>query len=199
MSVAQEDLNAKVLGVEEVADHRKCFTIERPAGFDFEAGQHMYVETRPDWGAPFTIVSVPGDGHLAFTTVMRDASPLKKELGELSPGDTVIVSGPYGEFTRDEGEEKTGMIAGGIGITPFISILHDIEARGLVADAVLLYSSRRRSDTSYREELEPTTPITKATRGASIGPSSRPTSMASPTALGTSPDPRAWWRPSTAC
>jgi len=54
--VVQEDLNAKVLGIEEVADHRKCFTIERPAGFDFEAGQHMYVETRPDWGAPFTIV-----------------------------------------------------------------------------------------------------------------------------------------------
>ena len=152
--MAQEDLNAKVLGIEEVADHRKCFTIERPAGFDFEAGQHMFVETRPDWGAPFTIVSAPGDGHLAFTTVMRDASPLKKELGELSPGDTVIVSGPYGEFTRDEGEEKTGMIAGGIGITPFISILHDIEARELAADAVLLYSSRRRSDTPYREELE---------------------------------------------
>ena len=43
MSVAQEDLNAKVLGIEDVADHRKCFTIERPAGFDFEAGQHMYV------------------------------------------------------------------------------------------------------------------------------------------------------------
>ena len=114
----------------------------------------MFVETRPDWGAPFTIVSAPGDGHLAFTTVMRDASPLKKELGELSPGDTVIVSGPYGEFTLDEGEEKTGMIAGGIGITPFISILHDIEGRGLVADAVLLYSSRRRSDTPYREKLE---------------------------------------------
>ena len=151
--MAQEDLDAKVLGIEEVADHRKCFTIERPAGFDFEAGQHMYVETRPDQGAPFTIVSAPGDEHLAFTTVMRDASPLKKELGELNPGDPVILSGPYGEFTLDEGEEKIGMIAGGIGITPFISILHDIDARKFAGDAVLLYSSRRRSDTPYMAEL----------------------------------------------
>jgi ferredoxin-NADP reductase len=154
MNVAQEDLDAKVLGIEEMADHRKCFTIERPAGFDFEAGQHMYVETRPDWGAPFTIVSAPGDEHLAFTTVMRDASPLKKELGALNPGDTVIVSGPYGDFTCNESIQKIGMIAGGIGITPFISILHDMGSRGLTTDVVLLYSSRRRSDTPYLQALE---------------------------------------------
>ncbi|MDP7572693.1 MAG: hypothetical protein QF391_13915, partial [Myxococcota bacterium] len=89
----------------------------------------------------------------AFTTVMRDASALKRELGGLNPGDTVILSGPYGEFTVDEDEEKIGMIAGGIGITPFISILHDIDARGFAGDAVLLYSGKRRSDTAYIEEL----------------------------------------------
>ena len=149
----QEDLKVKILGIEEVAEKRKCFSIERPAGFDFEAGQHMYLETRPDWGSPFTIVSSPGDEHLALTTIMRDASPLKKELGELKPGDTVILSGPYGDFTYDEDEQKVAMIAGGIGITPFMSILHDIDAKGFATDAVLLYSNKNRAGTVYLDEL----------------------------------------------
>ena len=90
---------------------------------------------------------------ITFSTVIRKDSPLKEEMDTKEPGDNFIVSGPYGEFIYEEKEKKIGLIAGGIGVTPFIGILQYLTDKGLDTQATLLYSGKTLPSTAFKEEL----------------------------------------------
>ena len=151
--VDQADLDVKILAVKELAEHCKGFVVERPRDFLYHPGQYMLIELVEDYGTPFSLASSPTEEVLKFATVIREGSPLKEEMDAKEPGDNFIVSGPYGEFTYEEKEKKIGLIAGGIGITPFIGILQYITDKGLDTQATLLYSGKTLSSTPFKEEL----------------------------------------------
>lgn len=73
----------------------------------------------------FTIASSPTeDGILLATKIFDKSSTFKKSLKNLEIGDKIMAEGPYGEFTLSEEEMGRDIfIAGGIGITPFRSII----------------------------------------------------------------------------
>jgi predicted ferric reductase len=101
---------------------------------------------------PFTFSSSPSDGQLGFTA--KNLGDFSSRLGELSVGDPVAMDGPYGVFTPVPREgKKLVFIAGGIGITPFISILRDIAAGNADADIMLLWAVRTPGDAVYHELL----------------------------------------------
>ena len=127
--------------------------MERPPNFDYEPGQHIFLEVAPENGAPFSLVSSPTDDYLAFATVIRDRSDFKQELNTKKSGDTLIVSGPYGDFTYEDEEARVGLIAGGIGITPYMGILNYISAKGLDTNVELLYSNKKFQKSAFRDEL----------------------------------------------
>ncbi|MBI5176821.1 hypothetical protein HY995_01905 [Candidatus Micrarchaeota archaeon] len=81
-------------------------------------------------------------------------SEYKKRWLALRPGDDVTMLGPYGAFTLRENEKKIAMIAGGIGVTPFLGYLQYIADRKLDIDAVLLYSNRTPETIAFRKELD---------------------------------------------
>jgi len=90
------------------------------------AGQWASIRVLRDDGwsepHPFTISCAPEDEILRFT--IKKAGVFTCSIPELSPGTPVRVEGPFGVFCRDiEKSPEIALIAGGVGITPFLSVL----------------------------------------------------------------------------
>jgi ferredoxin-NADP reductase len=83
------------------------------------------------------------------------SSTFKRALLELQPGETVAATSISGDFVlpRDAARSLL-LVAGGIGITPFISQLEHLEATGQKRDVVLVYSSSSPAEIAYAERLE---------------------------------------------
>jgi ferredoxin-NADP reductase len=76
------------------------------------------------------------------------------KLDNAKVGDVYYVTGPYGQFKLDSNDKKLLFLAGGTGIAPFLSMLKQIEEKGLEMDIVLMYSVRYAADIICRKDLE---------------------------------------------
>jgi predicted ferric reductase len=104
--------------------------LDRP--MDFQPGQWMmlYVEGRDGWHRhPFTISSAPHEPLLRVT--VKALGDYTERAHQLEPGMPAVVSAPMGRFDYRFGGESQLWIAGGIGITPFLSWLRDADHRNL--------------------------------------------------------------------
>ncbi|MBI4279815.1 MAG: FAD-dependent oxidoreductase [Armatimonadetes bacterium] len=102
----------------------------------------------------FSIASSPADSHLLVATRMT-GSAFKRTLGEVPPGTVVTVTGPMGEFTLPEDAgPRVVLIAGGIGITPFRSIIKDATERKAPHGITLFYANRTPEDAAFLDEME---------------------------------------------
>ncbi|ROQ92078.1 ferredoxin reductase family protein [Desulfosoma caldarium] len=101
---------------------------------------------------PFTISNAPEDKTLRFT--IKRSGRFTSKIHGLSAGDRVLCQGPYGVFCADAlGRSSLALIAGGVGITPFFSLLRHMKATGLVVPTVLLWANKTSADIIGREEL----------------------------------------------
>ncbi|WMT92942.1 FAD-dependent oxidoreductase (plasmid) [Pelagibacterium sp. H642] len=144
---------------EEETEGTTTFHFERPAGFQFKAGQAIYLTLPASIGADnrgrmrtFSLSSSPHDRDLTITTRVSD-SAFKKALQALPLGTEIELSGPYGNMVLDE-RRPAVFIAGGIGITPFRSMIRDAIERGLRQRMVVFYSVRKAEDAAFVGELE---------------------------------------------
>lgn len=102
----------------------------------------------------FSIASSPRDPYLLIATRLR-GSAIKRSLAEVPLGTEVDVSGPSGMFTLPADLQiPVALIAGGIGITPFRSMIKDAVERRSPRDLVLLYSNRHPKDAPFLKELQ---------------------------------------------
>ncbi|RAV23392.1 FAD-dependent oxidoreductase [Paenibacillus contaminans] len=104
---------------------------------------------------PFSIASAPSENIVKITTrISGDPSDFKKALLELKQGMKVKMSGPVGSFYLKDNSPSL-LIAGGIGITPFRSILKQLEAEGKRDEKQrkLLYYDGKKSYI-YKDELD---------------------------------------------
>jgi glycine betaine catabolism B len=140
-------------GVDE-ARGVKSFRFERPGGYGFLAGQYCLLRLGEGLVKPFSFSNAPGEGdYLQFTTRMS-GSMYKRALGDLSVGESAMVSDARGEFTLSEGHDRVVFLAGGIGITPFRSICRDLMDKGSAVDVVLFYGGGRLEDMAFRGDFE---------------------------------------------
>jgi len=143
-----------------VAEGTMAFHFAKPAGFAFKPGQSMNVslidppETDAKGNArTFSIVSAPHEGELVIATRMRDTA-FKRVLKAMPAGGRVSLRGPAGLFTLDPADSRPAVfLAGGIGVTPFASMLRDAANSGLTRDLWLFYSNRRPEDAAFLDEL----------------------------------------------
>ena len=145
---------------ETVAEGTMAFHFAKPAGFDFKPGQAMNVSLLdpPETDAKgdrrtFSIVSAPHEDELVIATRMRDTA-FKRVLKGMAAGGRVSLRGPSGLFMLDPADPRPAVfLAGGIGVTPFVSMLRDAAQTKLARDLWLFYSNRRPEDAAFFDQL----------------------------------------------
>ena len=100
---------------------------------------------------PLSIASSPTEDFLLFSTKISD-SGFKRKIKSLNSGETVNLTGPFGSFVLNEHAGEIIMLGGGIGITPFRSMIKYAGDKKLPIKITLLYSNRTPLDIVYRNE-----------------------------------------------
>ncbi|MAT51333.1 MAG: flavodoxin reductase [Porticoccaceae bacterium] len=147
--------NVQILMTQQVTHDVKRFIVKKPPDFDFEPGQGVELAIdRPEWaqeGRPFTPTSRPGDGVLEFTIKgYPERDGVTRQLHRLEPGDQLLISAPFGAI-RYRGLGT--FIAGGAGITPFLSIIREQCAIDSMEAHDLIFSNRTPRDVICEKEL----------------------------------------------
>src|SRR5262245_7612239 len=145
----------------DVAEGTMAFHLEKPPGFQFKAGQYMNVtlidppETDDEGNTrSFSIASAPFEADLVVATRMRDTA-FKRVFRTLSLKSDVRISGPFGSFTlHTDASRPAVFLVGGIGITPFRSIILQAANEKLAHKLYLFYSNRRPEDAAFLDELQ---------------------------------------------
>src|SRR5262252_3273308 len=127
-------------------------------GFRFRPGQFAWLTV---WGSPFKITAHPfsfsssaaaDDGRVEMT--IRNLGDFTSEIRKVPAGKRVYLDGPYGAFTIGHPADMHVLIAGGIGITPMMSMIRTLADVGDKRPVMLLYGSKDWDSITFREELE---------------------------------------------
>jgi ferredoxin-NADP reductase len=137
------------------------FVFEPEEPISWQAGQYLHYVLQHDYPDDrgverwFTIASAPFEGVIQITTRFdgEKQSSFKKALFDMQPGGEIEADGPKGSFTLQEGEHHHVFIAGGIGITPFRSIIIQLAHDNQEKKIELMYANRD-NNFVYGEELK---------------------------------------------
>lgn len=99
----------------------------------------------------FSIVSSPYSEQLQFG--MRKKGLFTRNIAGLTVGQAVQVQGPFGNFVLDPSDKNVVMLAAGIGITPFVSMLRAVVDSKATTPITLLYACRNASDIPFEADL----------------------------------------------
>lgn len=152
----------KIINKKEVAQGTMQVTFKVDEPFTFKAGQYCFVTIKnlkyPDERGNrrhFSIVNSPNEkGIITFATRIT-SSGFKKTLQELPVGSEVELGPIAGAFVLPEDTNKPLVfIAGGIGITPFMSMLRYLKENDNPYKITLVYSNRDQSSTAFLGELQ---------------------------------------------
>ncbi len=121
------------------------------------AGQFLFIRFPRDKALneshPFTISSAPCEDVLRLT--IKASGNFTRELFEkLQAGTDAVIEGPYGMFNYKSGAREQIWIAGGIGLTPFLSFVRDLQEVELKHDVNLFYTVRHPEEAIFVEELQ---------------------------------------------
>jgi ferredoxin-NADP reductase len=146
---------------------RKClckgttaFYFERPRNFEFRAGQFANL-TLLDTVATdlegttrsLSIASAPHENDLMVAMRNRDTA-FKRAIHALPIGSPILFQGPFGDFTLHRDTARPAVfLAGGIGITPFYSMLREATGKQSPHRITLFYANRRPEEAAFLEEL----------------------------------------------
>jgi len=127
-------------------------------GFRFTPGQFGWLTV---WGSPFKITGHPfsfsssaevTDGRVEMS--IRNLGDFTSEIYKVPVGQRVYLDGPYGAFTIGNPADIHVLIAGGVGVTPMVSMIRTLADRGDKRPVILLYGSKDWESITFREELE---------------------------------------------
>ena len=134
---------------------------------DYTAGQFAFFDiggVNNDPKGPirhFTISSSPTEDFIMFTTSMRD-SPYKKRLSTLEDGAKVKVRGPEGQFVlHDDYSKPAVFLSGGIGVTPFRSMIKYTTDKQIPLKIVMFDSNRDLENILFKKEFDDWTTLNK--------------------------------------
>lgn len=146
----------------EIASLIYGFWFERKTRFNFLPGQFLewtlYHQKADNRGIKryFTIASSPTEKDILLATkISSKPSTFKQNLKNLEKGKEISVSKPQGDFVLPQNiEQKLVFIAGGIGITPFRSMIKYLIDKGLKRDIILFYAANLSEEFSFKDILE---------------------------------------------
>jgi len=136
----------------------KMATSDGTPCFSFHPGQFQFISfhsgSRQSEEHPFTISSSP-DAPGFHSATIKESGDFTAAIGSVKPGDLVGIQGPFGRFSYCFYPEEHDMvfIAGGIGITPFMSMLRHMRDTASDNSVTLFYANRGEQDIVFRDEL----------------------------------------------
>jgi ferredoxin-NADP reductase len=150
----------KLLEKVEAAEGTMSFHFEKPAGFEYKAGQFAdYTLLSPaetdDEGniRGFSLSSAPFEPTLMATTRLRDTA-FKRVLKNLPLGTELELDAPYGSFTLHNNVKRPAVfLTGGIGATPVRSIVLQSSHDKTGHTIFVFYSNKRPEDAAFTDEL----------------------------------------------
>lgn len=152
---------SKLSNRHEVAENTMAFQFEKPGGWTFKPGQFVDITLMnpPETDAEgntrgFSISAAPHEPFIMVTTRLRDTA-FKRVLKSTPLQTEVKIEGPFGNLILHNNAERPAvLLAGGIGITPFRSIVMNAAKEKLPHRIFLFYSNRRPEDAAFLEELQ---------------------------------------------
>lgn len=159
------EFTVSLLKKREEARDTKTFFFSRPASFSYVAGQYVYLTIPGLANDPrgdtrhFTLSSSPTEKNLSITVRLREESVYKQALDGLKIGDTLKLRGPNGFFFLNDIDPEHGsgqqiMIAGGIGVTPFRSIIKWVSDKSLPVPIHLICSNSIPEEIAFKKEFD---------------------------------------------
>ena len=155
-----EVFKSRLVGKRVIALRTLEIELERPPGFTFKAGQYANVSFPVDYAEKeaytrtLTISSAPYEKTITFI-LRASESDFKKRVFRAQIGEEFEVEGPFGDFTLDGSESSQILfIAGGMGISPFTSMIKDALFTGDMHDMRLLYICRRPEEAPFLRMFE---------------------------------------------
>ncbi|HEX2395123.1 MAG TPA: hypothetical protein VHI78_07235 [Bacteroidales bacterium] len=148
--------NIKVLSIEFITRDVVQILAEKPENFDFVPGQAADISLNKEgWQnekRPFTFTSLPDDKFLQFTIkTYPERNGVTNVLRTFRKNDEMIIHEVFGAIAY-QGEGT--FIAGGAGITPFISIFRSLKAKNALGSNRLLFANKTRDDIVMKYEFE---------------------------------------------
>lgn len=135
------------------------FRFRRPHRFDFRAGQSTDltidepVVPGDDLVHSYTLASSPKNQDTVLIATRMRASAFKQNLTEMPLGSKVQATKPSGKFVLPDDKRPLLFLAGGIGVTPFRSMLKEMLDSGKSRPCALFYSNPTRDDATFLDEL----------------------------------------------
>ncbi len=150
-----EEHIVKIIKIEHVTHDVKKFRVEKPEGYSFVSGQatEVAINTRELLmdRRPFTFTSINSDPYLEFTIkIYPSHSGITNELSKLKIGDELMIGDVWGAINYNG---KGVFIAGGAGVTPFISIFRDLKSKNEISGNKLLFANKTKSDIILESEF----------------------------------------------
>jgi ferredoxin-NADP reductase len=146
----------KVLKAYYITHDVKCILVEKPEGYEFIPGQATDVSINlPEWKdklRPFTFTCLNNKDYLEFMIkIYDDHDGVTKMIGRTNAGDEFILHDVFGAVKY---KGPGVFIAGGSGITPFVSIFRDLYHKDELNGSRLIYSNKTSEDVIMEDELE---------------------------------------------
>jgi len=146
----------RILDITSVTHDVRRIVVEKPDQYTFNPGQATEVAiNKPGWTEerrPFTFTCLPTDAYLEFTIkTYPSRHGVTNELLSLRPGDELILHDVWGAISY-QGEGL--FVAGGAGITPFISILRSLAVTNAIGANRLIFANKTRADIIHQDELQ---------------------------------------------
>ena len=121
-------------------------------------GQFMFIKLkrpgRKSEQHPFTIASSP-TGEMPLTVTIKKSGDFTNSISETVSGDKALIEAPFGRFSfLHDNPQKFIFIAGGVGVTPIMSMLRYLRDTGDKRKALLIYGNKTEKDIIFRDELE---------------------------------------------
>jgi ferredoxin-NADP reductase len=145
----------KVRSVEMATHDVLRITIEKPMHYSFSPGQATEIGINKEgWQKelrPFTFTCLPDDDHLEFTIKTYPSHKgVTNELLSLKPNDELILGDSWGTI----GYKGEGVfIAGGAGVTPFISIFRSLHSKNKIGNNKLIFANNTKADIINESEF----------------------------------------------
>lgn len=145
----------KVKSLNKITHDVLSIVTEKPENFIFYSGQATEVSiNKKDWKEkknPFTFTCLPSDDYLEFTIkTYPEHQSVTNELLHLKKEDELILHEVFGTITY-QGEGV--FIAGGAGVTPFISIFRNLEKKKEIGDNKLIFANKTKADIILEAEF----------------------------------------------